>query len=134
VSVVLMVSGSRDYGDAVVFDKIMTRAMLYLGLSPSEITELVHGACSGVDSLADMWAPRVLGIDATRLCAHDFGKWPACGPKRNAAMVERATHAIFLPDCRGVDDDGKPVGKGTKDAMTKWCRTDKPFYVQPVKP
>lgn len=49
---------------------------------------IVHGGCRGADMIADRVA-RELGFSVKVYPAEDFGPWPACGPLRNQAMLER---------------------------------------------
>jgi hypothetical protein len=54
----ILVCGGRKYGDRNRVDRILDAAVERLGL-----TEIIHGAATGADTLADEWA-RARGIPA----------------------------------------------------------------------
>lgn len=81
----LLVTGSRDWTDQLAIVKALWDA--HAELSPGTIT-LVHGACpTGADHIADMvWSTNQHPVE--RHPAERYGRWPACGPIRNKAMVD----------------------------------------------
>lgn len=52
------------------------------------IERVVHGDCRGVDKTVGAFLARK-GYPIVAMPAENFGAWPACGPKRNRAMLER---------------------------------------------
>jgi hypothetical protein len=80
----IMVTGSRDWEDAAlierVLDKWRTRSALPL--------VLIHGGCpTGADNLADAWA-RKHGVRVQRFPAQWARYGRRAGPRRNAEMVK----------------------------------------------
>lgn len=85
-----------------------------------EITEVVHGGASGVDSQADELA-RQAAIPITIFKAAWKNAGKAAGPIRNRAMAEYADALIAL--------DG---GDGTGDMIRAMKRVGKPVYIHPA--
>lgn len=60
-----------------------------------------HVHPTGADWYGELWAKRN-DIPVKRFYADLYGKWPACGPRRNAAMAEYADALIALPGGKGT--------------------------------
>lgn len=101
----VIIAGGRD------FDRMAT-LLDAITESGFAITEVVSGACrvkredpysfaSGADGLGEKWA-LVNGVRVQRFYAESYGPWPACGPRRNAAMAIYADALIALPGGRGT--------------------------------
>ena len=77
----LLVCGSRDEDDYKFVEKLLEA---FHKVSP--ITELIHGGCRGVDTLAGNWAIR--NKIAVRVFKADWAKYGReAGPLRNHAML-----------------------------------------------
>lgn len=85
-----IIAGSREITDPSVVD----RAIKESGFT---ITEVVSGACRGVDELGEQWAAE-RGVKVKRFPAgwSELGK--AAGPIRNAAMAKYADALIAIWD------------------------------------
>jgi hypothetical protein len=101
----MIVCGGRDY--ELSSDDF---EWLALWIEHYGVTEVIHGACRGVDRDAGGFAMG-LGITVTIFPAEKYGKWPGCGPIRNQAMADYCEPgdvcAVF------------PGGKGTASMMKK---------------
>jgi len=100
----VLVTGGRDYTDRPAVAKALWHlANNYIfGVRPEEIT-LVHGDCTGADTLAAAEAERL----GWRIEAHpaDWDQYgDGAGPRRNREMVRRGANYIVA----------FPGGKGTK--------------------
>lgn len=102
MSVRIIVCGGRNYRDRRRAFEALDWVHARRGIS-----EVIHGAASGADSLAAEWA-RERGIAATA-CPADWARYgKSAGPKRNREML------ALKPD--GVV--AFPGGKGTYDMKT----------------
>lgn len=73
--------GSRELDD---FD--LVRGVMVSLYQPGDL--VITGGQRGADKLAERAAEK-LGIACEVFPAENYGLWPACGPKRNAAMLRR---------------------------------------------
>lgn len=129
---ILAVSGSRDfpYASRSHINRVLS---LYEG---NGRTLLIHGCCRGLDQIAaSLGAWR--GFEVKPFPAEDYGSWPACGPKRNAAMAEfckgmmmvgHVVHAHAWPasDSKGTPNFVDAFGRiGVKaDEHTEWATAE----------
>ncbi|TWT58942.1 hypothetical protein KOR42_23290 [Thalassoglobus neptunius] len=78
----VLVTGGRNYSDrGHVFE---TLSKIH---SETPVTELIHGAASGADSLCGEWA-RANGVKETSVPAEWSKHGRSAGPKRNRKMLE----------------------------------------------
>ena len=99
----LIVAGSRDITDEIVVRCAIDFARLYLVRdSKPAITELVSGACEGVDRCAEAYA-QYEGMPVTQFPADWDRHGKAAGPLRNAEMAKYADAALILryPESKG---------------------------------
>ena len=105
----LLVSGGREFDDV---DFIVNR-LNRLHESRS-ITELIHGAARGVDTICGYWADEVVGITSTAVPAEwldeDGNYDKGAGHKRNQQML-----AEYRPDALFAF----PGGRGTADMVAR---------------
>lgn len=92
----ILVCGGRDYNDWKVIET---------ALEHFKPTELVHGGCRGVDTIAGNWAKRK-GIPVQEFKADwdKFGR--AAGPIRNQQMLDEAKPELLLMFPGGVGTRG----------------------------
>jgi len=90
----VVVTGGRDFNDETLIKRT---------LDLFDIGHLVHGGCTGVDSLAEKYC-KENKIPFTRMPANWLMHGIAAGPIRNAEMLERFPNAILI---------AFPGGKGT---------------------
>lgn len=87
----ILITGSRHATDAehrnVIRESILD-AIGHIPASELDRVVLVHGDATGVDLIAaDVVARLAYPIKVEPHNAAQFGKWPACGPRRNSHMV-----------------------------------------------
>lgn len=87
----VLVTGSRDWPKAEIVCLALDDAFCE-ATNARRVMTLVHGACPrGADAQAVDWAnymiSRSLPVKVEPHRAEDFGRWPRCGPRRNAHMV-----------------------------------------------
>lgn len=106
----VIVAGSRECTDV----ESVKNAIAEFG--PSTITELVHGGCRGVDTIAhDLWE----GVGPIKVFRADWAKHGrAAGPVRNREMAEYADALIAVWDgksrgTKNMIDEMKSRGKRT---------------------
>lgn len=99
----VLITGGRDLS---VSDWSHTVYRVLRCLESHDDIVLVHGDCSGADQIAKVLHhlyPHLFLEEGHP--AENFGKWPQCGPKRNAHMVSLgADLCIALPGGRGTAD------------------------------
>lgn len=78
-----VITGGRDYTPS---DAELDECLRVLRERGIEL--VVHGNCRGVDKIVGAFLARK-GYPVVAMPVEDFGPWPACGPKRNRAMLER---------------------------------------------
>ena len=110
----VIVAGSRDITDY----RIVADAIAQSGFN---VTEVVSGACPGVDGLGERWSTHAL-IRLARFPAEWSKHGRAAGPIRNAAMAEYADALVAVTN-------GSP---GTEDMINKMRALGKPVYVREV--
>jgi hypothetical protein len=100
----VLVTGSRDWDDIERVRHELNR--IYDQLAATRLMVVVHGVCpTGADRHARHWVRdrqhfgEPVVEDPHR--AEAFGPWPACGPKRNAHMVQLGADAClaFIGPC-----------------------------------
>lgn len=100
---IVIVTGRRTAGDA---DRHAIWSALDAIHTASPITELRHGACRGVDRIAEAWA-LARGVYAVPYVA-EWSEWgPSAGPRRNRIMLTdepRPTRVIAFRGGRGTAD------------------------------
>lgn len=94
-----LVCGGRNFRDK---EKLFDR--MDFVLSEYRITEIIHGAALGADSLADAWA-LTRGIPSKRFPADWVQHGKAAGPIRNAQMLaEKPDVVVAFPGEKGTAD------------------------------
>lgn len=87
-----IIAGGRDY---------FLNENDYLDLDNFGITEVVSGACKGVDSCGEAWA--FMGNIPVKIFNADWTKHGrAAGPIRNREMAQYADQVILFPGGRGT--------------------------------
>jgi hypothetical protein len=94
----LLVCGGRDYADASALNDALDAIH-----REKNITQLIHGAARGADSLAAVWA-RSEGIPAIAFPADWARHGKAAGFRRNEAMLRQGSPDLVV---------AFPGGKGT---------------------
>lgn len=111
----VVVAGSRNITDYQVICQ-------EIAASKYNITELVSGTASGVDSLGEKWAIDRL-IPVKRFPADWKKNGKAAGPIRNKEMAEYCDMAIIIWDGES---------RGTKNMIEQMNRLKKPCHVRIV--
>lgn len=94
----ILVCGGRDFGDAAYVALILDHAF------PGVI---IHGACTGADTLAGEWAKANKVEVETYPVEHELdGPWPGAGPRRNLRMLTQSNPELVI---------AFPGGKGTRN-------------------
>lgn len=103
----VLVCGGRDFADADLLEEVLD------GVHDGEekISLVVHGGCSGADTLAGKWAKR-RGVKCVEVKAHWFIYGRRAGPIRNQKMLDE-----YKPDCVFAF----PGGGGTQDMIDRAC-------------
>jgi len=91
----------------------------YLDMQRHEITEVVSGCATGVDSIGERWA-RANGIPIRRFPADWSQHGKAAGPIRNRQMAEYADALIAFWDRKS---------KGTKNMIETANRNNLKVYI-----
>lgn len=113
----ILVCGGRDYNDYIMLDKVLT-----LLSDEIEITEIIHGAATGADSMAGYWA-RLHNITETPVPADWTGLHCAAGRIRNKKMLDMNPDAVIA----------FPGGNGTKNMVSISKKAGVPVWKIPVK-
>jgi YspA, cpYpsA-related SLOG family len=125
----LLITGSRDWSDWAVVACALGELLDTRGPYT-----LVHGACiTGADAAAHCWWARVgvqSGVAEEPHRAELFGRWPYCGPRRNAHMVRLGADQVFAfvapcsrPRCPLPDPHDS---HGTADCIERAAAADIP--------
>lgn len=95
----LIVAGGRDYSDRTAVFAVLDHIHARRG-----IVEVIHGAASGADTLADQWG-EMRGVKRTPCEADWTGLGKAAGPIRNRRMLTLNPDGVVLfPGGRGTAD------------------------------
>lgn len=96
----ILVTGGRYFADERLLRDTLDTLHTFNG-----VTELIHGHCSGADTLADKWATELDTIHIVR-CPADWKRYGrAAGPIRNREMLElRPDLVIAFPGGKGTAD------------------------------
>ena len=101
----ILVCGGRDYDNA---------SYMSLILDSAEPGVIIHGACTGADTLAGEWAKKRKVPAETYPVEHELdGPWPGAGPRRNLRMLVQSHPDLVI---------AFPGGKGTAN-MRALART-----------
>lgn len=127
----LIIAGSRN---KAVPASLLNRLIEICGFTP---TELVSGACRGIDTCGEIWA-RDNQIRITRF-PFKKGVGKAGGPLRNQEMADYADALLALPGSgsgtwdmiRRMRKAGKPV-RVWETARERWIETPSPERVAVV--
>lgn len=113
----VIIAGSRTFTDRKKFDDVM-RSLPFA----SKITEIVHGACRGVDSMAhDFWD----GLVPVKPFPADWkAHGRAAGPIRNRAMAAYADALVAL-----MVEGGS---RGTQNMIDEMTKAGKPVAIYTV--
>lgn len=124
----ILITGSRDWTDSAAVEEALQAEYERAG-APLEVV-VMHGACRGADKLATMWAD-LKGFEVIPIPASDFGQWPACGPRRNSAMVNIVSYSMaMVPQVTGsVLAFPMPDSRGTWDCVGKALRKRIPVKI-----
>lgn len=109
----VIIAGSRDF-----IDRTTIRQCIEASGIVGQITELVHGGCRGVDSVAHDLFEGVVPIKVFPADWKKHGK--AAGPIRNQQMAEYADALIAI---------ARPKSRGTGHMVSMMKRFRKPCYV-----
>lgn len=95
-----LVCGGRNYDERISLFEVLDTLR-----RERRITIIVHGAASGADKLAGMWA-RLRGVECVSYPADWKRHGRAAGPLRNQSMLdsERPDVVIAFPGGRGTAD------------------------------
>ena len=102
---ILRVSGSRTITDRALvwgaLDAFFGEAPIS---EPRPVTEVIHGGCRGVDTLAQDWA--FANRIPERIFPADWSRGPAAGALRNQRMIDEADAlvAVWDGESRGTAD------------------------------
>ena len=103
----LLVTGGRDYSDALKVDLILGK---YLKLAGPAVTDLlvIHGGARGLDTLAAEWCDRK-GVPCIAMKAPWTAYNKAAGPIRNSWMIKytNPTHCHVFPGGSGTEGTHK---------------------------
>lgn len=100
----VIVTGGRDFMDADLINKT---------LDLFEIRHLVHGGCTGVDSLAEQYC-KTKKIPFTRMPANWIVHGLAAGPMRNIDMLMKFPNAVLI-----VFPGGKGTASCKREALNR---------------
>jgi hypothetical protein len=110
----VLVCGGRDFSDAAMLESELNEIHEY-----RNITQVIHGAASGADKLAGMWAKgRGIPSIACPAAWDVYGK--AAGPMRNQYMLD-----VHKPDLVVAF----PGGRGTADMISRATKAHVSVYV-----
>ena len=98
----VLICGGRDFDDRALVGKTLTPRR-------ADITEIIHGAARGADTLADEWA-QVWGIPSRAFPALWRRHGRAAGPIRNQRMLDEGKPDLVI---------AFPGGKGTADMVER---------------
>lgn len=93
----VIITGGRDYNDVVMVEDVLNF------IRPDIV---IHGDCSGADTIAKNWAKERFIKDIPYPYLSEYGK--AGGPIRNKQMCSENTDAIVI---------AFPGGKGTENCI-----------------
>lgn len=109
----VIIAGSRNLEDYTLVAQAMQRCGF-------DVTEVVCGMATGVDTLGYRWAQcNNISIKEMPAQWHQYGK--RAGPVRNKQMAEYADAAVIIWD-------GK--SPGSRNMINEMIRAKKPYYVQ----
>lgn len=108
----VIIAGSRGVNDYSLVVQAVER-------SGYNITEVVSGCATGIDTLGEQWA-RANNIPIKEMPADWNRHGRSAGPMRNRQMAEYADAAIVVWD-------GK--SRGTRNMVENMIRRKKPYYV-----
>lgn len=83
--VIAVITGGRDRTPTLFELEQLAKIIEIRG-----VTVLRHGDCRGTDKAAAAWVKARGLAHIEPWSAEDFGTWPACGPRRNRAMLDGA--------------------------------------------
>ena len=109
----VIIAGSRDIKDYVLVANAIAK-------SGYQITEVVSGCATGVDTLGEQWA-RMSNIPIKEMPADWNQHGKSAGPQRNRAMAEYADAAIIIWDGES---------RGTRNMVENMIRRKKPYFLQ----
>ena len=111
--------GSRMYNNYQEFDKNIRETFKEWNISMNSRINLISGGAKGTDKMAEEWATKnSRSITIFRPNWDKYGK--GAGPRRNAQIIDAATHCIAFPS---------KMGKGTQDSIRKANRKGIPLKV-----
>lgn len=117
----VLICGGRDFADAVLVDKTLTRIALR---SDAPFMLLIEGGATGADRLARQWA-KGHGIHvATIEALWDF-YGNAAGPRRNTIMLNELAPDVVV---------AFPGGRGTADMVKKALGNKVPVIDAAISP
>ena len=102
----LIIAGGRSYRLSDVDRKVLHN----LANNEIEVTEVVHGDCSGVDMDGEYWAES-RGLPFKRFPANWQKHGKSAGPIRNREMAEYADAVALFPGGRGTNSMHKEAVK-----------------------
>lgn len=111
-----IIAGSRNITDPAIVEDAIRKSGI-------DVTEVVSGACRGVDLIGEDWAV-CHGLPVQRFPAHWQAHGRAAGPIRNAQMAEYAEALIAVWD---------GVSRGTKNMIREARKHGLKVYIHSVK-
>lgn len=91
---IVLVTGWRKHPNRTDVWRELDNVLLGCNMVGKSLS-LIVGDASGADSFARDWT-LFRGVERHIFWAHHYGTWPACGPHRNAAMVNYLKAALDL--------------------------------------
>lgn len=113
----VIIAGSRHINERRIIERALCH---YPGLD--NLSEIVHGGCRGVDTLAGQWASDH-GVKVTCFPADWVTEGKRAGPIRNAKMAAYADALLAIWD-------GKSLG--TLDMINQMVALGKPVWVSMI--
>lgn len=110
----VIIAGSRDVKDYA----LVVRTIESSGWK-DQITEVVSGCATGIDTLGEQWA-RANNIPVKEMPANWNLHGKSAGPQRNRAMAEYADAAVVIWDGQS---------RGTRNMIENMIRRKKPYHI-----
>lgn len=117
---IVVVTGSRHYTDRDIINRILDDVV------GTENCYLLHGDCSGADTITDQWAIGKSNVKVVKYPANwdEYGK--AAGPIRNTTMMKGAkelSENFNLPvKVLAFHFEGQYANSGTENAVRTACQ------------
>lgn len=117
---IVVVTGSRHYTDRDVINKVLDRVV------GTDNCYLLHGDCSGADTIANEWAVGKENVKVVKYPANWSEHGKAAGPIRNTSMMKGAkqlSENFNLPvKVLAFHFEGQYIKSGTENAVRAACQ------------